>query len=155
MVEAFDYYLDINGAKMTINPFNITPRMGAMLNEKITNARVAAFVSGKIAPEEGESKTDWIKRFNQHIKEENDKYQEEDAYSFIKRSVSTSVHKDNMQFMFDCLKSISEVFGQESKVTQDGFDNASVELMNNFICRICKKAKVPIEFSIDDLTPDF
>ncbi len=152
-MDGFDFYINVNGRPVTINPFSITPKHGRLLNEKVTEARVNAFIQGKVAPLPGESKEDWLKRYNEQIKEENEKRSDEEASQFIKRSVTTTVLDDNYFFMKNVLNAIFEVFGKE-QITQETFDTLSIVEANNFIARIMKKAKCPCEIQ-EEVLPTF
>lgn len=154
-MEGFDFFVNLGGTTVTVNPFSITPKHGREINEKITEARIKAFIQDKVAPNPGEKREDWLKRYNEAIKEENAQKKDEEASEFIRRAVSTETFSENMGFLYDCLKAILEVFGKDGTLNQDAFDNSSTIQMNNFVAKICSKGKIPIEFSEINFNPDF
>lgn len=145
----FDYFVIIGGVRLSINPHAITPNHSNKLNEKFTEARIKQHMYSKVPPKKDEKKEDWIKRYNDQIKKEEEKLKDELASDFVKRAIGDYGFKDNQDYMYDCLYAIAEVFDQATKVTKEGFANSSISDMNNFIARVCKKAKVPTEFTVD------
>lgn len=144
-----DIYLNVGGKTILIPPFGITPRKSIQLNEKITQARIIASPFSKLPPEQDEKREDWVKRYNEFIAEEEKQKKEESAKAFLERTFDSTAFKDNLDYLFACVEAIAEVFGHKDKVDKESLQDTPMIAINNFIARVCQKAKVPCGLTID------
>ena len=146
----YDFYLDIGDKKIVINPSNISKREADKLNRKITQARIKNSAYGKLPPKEGETKPEYDKRYAEWAKEQDAKLKDETMEEFTQRMYSSIAYEDNMNYMYDVLCAIAEAYDQGFKVTPEAFLDVPLGQANNFIVRVLNKAKIPIEFVLEE-----
>jgi len=151
LMNVADYYLNIGGNQLTISPFAITPRKSLDLNEKITTLKIKFSPFGKLPPEDGESKEDYEKRFKEHFAKQDEGKDDETAEQFLERMYKSTQHSDNLDYLYECLLAVAEVFGKSGMVNKEAFMDLPMVSVNNFVVNVMTKAKVPCGLVLEDL----
>lgn len=88
--------------------------------------------------EDGESVEDWSKRAFTQLTEENKKKDEESLQEYFQRAYVLSLDKHKL--IFDTIKMMAKVFGQEGKVTDSGFKKCNYPEAREFVIKVLDTA---------------
>lgn len=154
-----DYYLDVAGTKIIISPYTITPRQSMALYEETKRLRIKYSDFGKLPPNDDETREAYNERFKKEMQkkaEESKENKEELAKEALDKAYDLPVYKDNLEYLHDCVLAIVHVFSPAmiSKVTKEALQDTPIMETNNFVVKIFRQSKVPIEFSLMKVEED-
>lgn len=142
-----DLFLKVGLNSITVNPSSVTRRMSDSLNQKLTQARIDCSDFKNVPPKAEETKEEYKERVKAWAEEQDKLNKDESADAYLKRQFEYRIYDDNMNYMYACVKAIAEMAGQGHKLGEiSALDDVPIIQINNFVARVCKVAKVPIEF---------
>jgi hypothetical protein len=144
---AGDLFLQVGNRRVSVNPYRITGSHTKQLNDKIGEARAKANAPKDLAPEKGETKEDYDKRRSEWLKTQNENHDKRTVDEILKENNTLDL-ASSLGFMYDCVNAIAETFQTRPIDSLDELDNEPLYEVNNFIVRVCRLARVPIELDI-------
>ena len=136
-----DLFLNLGEQRIFIAPNAIKVKTTRVIREKMGDVKSKYSPYNKVPRKPKESGEDWTKRYLDFIGETS-KMEEGESPDTYKTRLLNPVD-DNLDYTFDALKALAEVFGQGEKVTKDSFEESVIGDVNAFISKILKKAKYP------------
>lgn len=113
------------------------------VREKMTEIKAKHSPYNKVPRKPEETGEQWTERYLEYIGETNVRGKDEDLESYKLRVLSPTSLEDDLEYMFDILKGIAELFAQGEKVTKDSFEEVDTDEALGFIIKVLKKAKYP------------
>lgn len=126
--------LAIGTQNLVVDPDTITLKKVKELARAVTEVRVKHSAltkyprinidvkdeKGNVTENRLETMEEYETRVKKELQESNTRVEDESEKDFVKRLQESG--DDNQSFLFDQLKAIAQVFGQEDKVTEDAYD---------------------------------
>ena len=126
--------LEIGTNRLVIDPDTITLRKVKALAFAIDEVRAKHSVFREYPMLDKESLEAYRERVSKLLLEKNDKKDDEDAETFLKRIYESKLETQSM--LYDQLKAIADQFGQGNKVTEDAWEETPYLGAKNFVSAV-------------------
>lgn len=145
-----DLYVNLGTERIFIGPTDVKVKTTRKIREVMTQIKAKHSPYNKVPRLPNETGEAWTERYLEYIGQTNVMREDEDLEAYKARVLSPSSLEDDLEYTKDILRGLAGLFGQDSKVTDENFDEAVLEDVCNFIVKLLKKAKYPTaEFELN------
>lgn len=147
-----DLSINVGTRRLPVNPYKITGRHSETLNSKIGEIRAKLTLPKGLDLEPGETREDYEVRYKEWAEARN-KEQKSKPLSEILTEAKTLDLDTTLGFMYDCVNAIAETFTSQG-VDVELLKDLPVYEVNNYVVRVCRFAKVPVELALIEIEGD-